>query len=354
MKQPMDQGAASALLFSSVFARLFWGMAVDAPIVHTAAWLCPIIGFLLFLPAALAARKFLPSGSETPWRQLGKRCPKAVFKTASILIAVLFLLDCASGVRMLAGTANLTSMDKIQLFYLILPLGAFAAISVLLGGAAAGNCARLWNRLLPLLTAVVLVSHLRSYNPAWLTPMLGSGTKSILAGGLYCTGAISLLSLMWLLARPHGGKGKPLTAILIATLASSVQLAALQMLSPALLGQQLNRSSRMLLVLSNGRTAMPLQILLMLLCYGAFLQLIAAEATACAGFLSQALPKLPVWAFAVGIAVASVTLASLPYRVIEGYTLVFTRYYPLLGVLILALLLASSIGGRKNSCAKQS
>lgn len=353
MKRTMDQGAASAILFSSIFARLFWGMAVDGPIVHVTAWICPLAGLLLFLPIALIGRNSLSSDTDTPWKMLERRCPAFVLKGLALLIAFCFLLDCAAVVRMLAGTANLISMDKIPLFYLILPLGLFIAASIHLGSPAAGNCARLWNRLLPLLAAVVLAGHLRSYNPSWLVPLLGSGPESILKGGVYCASAIALLSLQWLLASPTGGKGKAFTAISVAVLASSLQLAALQMLSPALTGQVLNRSMRMQLILSNGRTATPLQILLMLLCYGGLLQLLASEATACAGFLSQILPKLPAWALPISVSASVVVLASLSYRIIEGYTHVFIRYFPAIGILVLILMISTCLSRRKT-CARQS
>ena len=329
MKHSMDRGAASALMFSSVFTRLFWGMAADAPVVHVAAWLCPLVGLILFLPIAWISHRRFRSGDQCPWQLLEKSCPKPILKAASILIAVCFLLDCASGMRTLAGTANLISMDKIPLFYLLLPLGIFAAISILLGIGASGNCARIWNRLLPLLTVFVLLVHLRSYNPAWLTPVFGSGESAIFKSGIYCASAILLLSMQWLLTGTKG-RGRPFLAALIAVLAAALQLATLQMLSPALTGVDLSRSSRMQLVLSNGRTAMPLQILLMLLCYGGFLQLISAEAAACAGFLSRAMPKLPVWTLAAAVAVLTVIFSSLPYRIIDRYTGIFTCFFPLI------------------------
>lgn len=330
------------------------GMAVDAPSVHAAAWLCPIVGLALFLPLGLLESSCgRLAGNLSPWQYLRKRCPAGVMHAAELLLALLLLLDCASNMRVLAATAGMLTLGRTPVVLLLLPLGILSAVMVLLGGDAAGNTARLWNRILPLLFFVILIFHLPSYNAAWLTPVLGSGLDSILEGGVYCGGSIALLSLSCLLAVPDR-KQKPLLPIIsIGVFAASLQLAALQMLSPSFTGTELSRSGRISLILSNGRTSSPLQMLMMLLWYGGILHVISAEAVSSAGFLEHALPSVPRWCFAAFEGIAAVAIAGSSIAEAGAYAQLVKRILPAIALLGLILMAMTTLGRRKTACAKQ-
>ncbi len=354
MMNAPGRSASAAMLFISVFTRLFWGMAADAPVVHISAWICPIVGLLLYLPFALFENRCAQlAAARSPWEYLKQRNPAWLLRGAEILLAFALLLDCAFNMRLMAGIANVLALNSMPVFLLLLPLGLLLTVSILLGTEAEGNSARLWNLLLPVLFLIIFIVHLPSYEPRWLSPILGGGFREILRGGIYCGGGIALLSAQWMLSVPDRNQRSPLIYATLATAAASMQLAALQMLSPSLTGVALSRAGRIGVVLSNGRTAMPLQMLLMLVSYGGILHLIAAEGAACAAFLSHTFPTAPRGVFAVSISVAATALSASILAVPAISSSIFQFYYPAVAVLALLLTLAACCGRRSRKCVKQ-
>lgn len=347
------RSTASSLLLISIYARLFWGMSASAAPVHIAAWLCPFAGLLLFLPLWIAeaacARK---AGSLSPWQYLQNRCPSWLLHAVEILLALLLLLDCAFSMRVLAGIANILALNNLPIWLLLLPPALMLALTVQLGAEACGNSARLWNHLLPLLFTIIFLIQLPHYEPGWLTPVLGGGAAEILRGAIYCSGSISLLSTIWLNSAPDRKQRAPLKSILIAATAVSFQLAAFQMLAPAQTGMNVSRAGRIALVLSNGRTPISLQLLLMLISYGSLLQLIASEGTACASFLSNAFRKCPRWPLSVGIAAATLAIATGSFSASHLYAVFISSYLPLFIVLAAITALSIILERSKKACAK--
>lgn len=355
MNTPPGRSAASALLFIAIFTRLFWGMAADTAPVYVCAWLCPLAGLLLFLPLGMCISVLGKlAGNSSPWQALYRLCPASLLHASELLLGLALLIDCAFNMRMLVGVAGSLALGSVPGFLLLLPLGALLAAAVLLGMDAAGNHARLWNCVLPLLFLVVLLVHLPSYEARWLTPVLGTGPNSILRGGFYCGGCIALLCLSWLLTVPDRKRKFPLARICIAAAAAALQLAALQMLSPSMTGSEPGLANRITLILSNGRTRMPLQLLLMLISYGGLLHLLSAEAVACAGFLSHAFPGMQRWMLALLETGAVVALASNAIVTPNSsYAALFPGILPLIGILALILMLTAAIHKRrKNRCAR--
>ena len=266
MKNIPGRSSAAWMIVLSLTIRLFRIAAVDFPDAGSAAWLCPLVGLLFALPLVLACSRAARLSSDSPISNLCSRCPAPAMCVVQLLLFALLLLDCASNMRLLAGTANVLALGSTPLPLLLLPLALLLGISVYLGADAAGSSALIFLRILPFLGAAVIAVQFSSYEPGWLTPALGSGIKEIAQCGLCCSGAIALLILPWFFSVPDRNKrSSPFLYLLFAALAASAMLALQQMLAPAQLSVPLSRSSRIELILSNGRTSLSIQMLMMLL-----------------------------------------------------------------------------------------
>lgn len=346
------RSAAAPMLFITVAARLFWGMAVDCPTVHNAAWMCPLTGFLIALPFLLCCASAARLGNDSPLNNLAAHCPAAVTSLSLILLALLLLLDCAVNMRMLAGTANVLALGSLSIGALLIPLAAIAAASALLGMDAAGNSALLWLRLLPLPLLVLLITQAGSWEPGWLTPILGDGPRRILSGGVYCSGGIALLAFPFLVSTPDRSRRSPILYIALGAVAASLLLLVLQMLCPPLTTILLSRSSRTELILNNGRVRLSMQLLLIVLWYGALTHLVSVEASSVACALGKLLPKAPRWSLAAAITLLCFILACLPISTPDECVRIFNWYYPLAGIALITLLVGAACKGRKKPCAK--
>lgn len=350
MNTAPGRSAAAPIMYITVAARLFWGMAVDCPSVHNAAWMCPIAGFLLALPFLLSCVCAARLGGDSPINNLASRCPAAVTRVCCMVLALLLLLDCAVNMRMLAGTANVLALGSLPIGVLLIPLAAVAAVSVLLGMDAAGNSALIWIRLLPLPLIVLIAAQAGSWEPGWLTPIMGDGIRRILSGGVYCSGGVALLTVPFLVAVPDRSRRSPILYIMLGALTASLLLAILQMLCPPLTTILLSRSSRTELILNNGRVQLSMQLLLIVLWYGALTHLVSAEASAAACILRKLLPKLPCWSLAASVALLCFILACLPISTPDECVRIFNWYYPLTGAALAALLVGAARTRRSKPC----
>lgn len=346
------RSAAAPIMYITIAARLFWGMAVDCPIVHNAAWMCPLAGFVIALPFLLCCNCAARLGSDFPVNNLAARCPAAVSQTSLGLLALLLLLDCAVNMRMLAGTANVLALGSLPISVLLIPLAAVAAVSVLLGMDAAGSSALLWLRLLPLPMLVLLLVQAGSWHAGWLTPILGDGLRRIASGSVYCSGGVALLAVPYLMAVPDRCRRSPILFAALGAVTASLLLAVVQMLCPPLTTILLSRSSRSELILNNGRVQLSMQLLLIVLWYGAITNLVSVEASAAASAIERLLPKLPRWSLAAGITIICFMLACLPISTPDECVHIFNWYYPLAGAALIALLIGAAGKGRKKPCAE--
>lgn len=351
MNTQPGRSSAAPILYITVAARLLWGMAVDCPSVHNAAWICPLIGLLITLPFILACTSAAGLGNDSPVNNLAARCPAPIFSLSLAIFAILLLLDCAVNMRMLAGTANVLALGNLPIGVLLIPLAAIAAVSVLLGMDAAGNSARIWLHLLPLPLLVLLIAQAGSCEPGWLTPVLGDGLRRILSGGVYCGGGIALLCFPFLVSVPDRNRRSPILYLALAVLTSSLLLAVLQMLCPPLTTILLSRSSRTELILNNGRVRLSMQLLLIILWYGALTHLVSAEASAAACAISRLLPKAPRWSLAACVGLLCFILACLPISTPDQCVHIFNWYYPLAGIALILPLSFAFRKWRKDPCA---
>lgn len=344
------RSAAGVMVMLSAAARLFWGLAADHPEVPNAAWLCPIVGLLIYLPFALAIRCAEGLGGDSPWGNLANAAAAPLIHGAEAIFVLLLLYDCALCMRLTANTANLLALGDRSLILLLLPLAALAATAVLLGAESVGSCARLWLRILPLLLLIVFLVQAKVYVPSWLTPIFGDGASSILGGGFYCAGCLALMSLPWMVAVPDRNKKPLLVYIGIAVLLASLLLLARQMLCPPLEGVELSRTGRVKLILSNGRAALSLQMPLAVLWFAALMQIIGTQAATAACLMRRLLPRAPRWSFALAEGLLVVIAASSALTSAENGRALYPWLYAVLTALLaiaMATALITKRGGKK-------
>lgn len=302
MKVASGRSSAIAMAYLAISARLFCGMAVDYPAARNASWMCPLVGLVLCVPLAMVLKRAAATGNGSPWNHLTAACPGIVSHSIAALWVLLIIYDCAAFVRLTAATANFISLNDASLAQLTLPLVLMIAAVILLGSDAEGNSSRIWLRLLPLLFVIVVLVQFRSYNPSWLTPVLGSGVSAVLQGGLLCGGWASLTLLPWIFAVPDRERNHPVRMLLLAALTSSALLIILQMLCPAMIETDLSRMARIEIILNNNRVSHVLQMLMTAIWLVSLLHLISIEAVTAGEIIQSVQPKIPKWAIAIACA----------------------------------------------------
>lgn len=304
------RSAASALVAAALGMRMFWGLAVDFPFAMNASWLCPLLGLVIYLPLGFAINQAAGMGPGSVWNNLTKAVPAWIAHGLEGLLALLLVYDASVAVRLLASSSNLIALNNVTVHILVFPLTLVVAAVILLGGDAAGNSARMWLKILPLFALILLVVQAKSFRVGWITPILGGGLSSIINGGIYCAGCLSLASLSWVIAVPDRNKRGILAYAVFASLVVSLLVLALHMSFPAMINIPFTRAARIELVLSNGRMSLSPQLLLDILWFGSLLQLISAEVVTAAAYLQTACKRLRRWWIAVLLS-AVITLAAI-------------------------------------------
>ena len=328
------------MLALAVSIRLFWGIAADRPFVPNASWMCPLAGLIIYLPFCFAASRAERLGNDSAWGNLANAGPKFIIHAAELIFALLLLYDCAASMRLMAYTANVLALGEVSIILLLLPLAALLAADVLIGADAMGSSARIWLRFMPILFLVVFIVQAQVYNPSWLTPLFGSGAQDILDGGLYSAGCLALLTIPWLFSLPDRNKRPLILYIGLSVLAAAILLAASQMLTPPIIAAELSRMSRIKLVLSNGRSALSLQMLMIVLWYGALLHLTGTEAVSAACCIKRIVPKAPQWTLALGVAVLTTIAASSGLTSEEAGRMLYPWLFAVLGGTMITVMLS--------------
>lgn len=348
MNEMPGRSTVIAMVFAALAARLFWGVGIDQTGALNAGWLCAAASLLLALPAAFALSRAARLGNDGAWQNLASRAPRALSLAFECLFAALLVLDAASNARMMANTANAMSQNGKAIYQLMIPmtlLGIFAAAQ---GADAAARISRLWLLIMPLLLGTVIAVQFKRFNWRWLTPLLGTGTARIADGTAYCGGCSAMLLMMWAVAVPDRKRGGAFKALLLGTLLSAGLLILMQMLSPADVVNPPTHAARIDLLLSNGRVALSLQLLLALIWYGALLQLYAAEITVACCYWHLAFPKLKrgyICAFTVA-AITALALSRISYI---GTTGLITRYLYLLVTVPMAVMMIIAAFRRQSA-----
>lgn len=332
---------AVSMLIAAGIMRLFTGFSVEYCAAGNAAWLNAAAGIILLVPFGLGLYFASRAGNDSTWNNFLRGCPKWLGAAFSFICILLLSIDCAAILRLTAVTANITAHNDVPLFLLLIPLIIVLFLIGVFGSAAEGNSARIWLHILPLFILIIAAVQFKNYEPDWLNPILGNGLPYIADGGLTSAGWLALIALSWIIALPDRNKSN-ITVVLAAVSAiSCVLLAAGQMLVPVLSGTTLTETARIKLFLSNGRIALSIQLILLIVWYGNMLHLMSAEAVTAVCFLRTAIPALSGWVpAAIEAAVAGILAAFvIPAVRIDRY---FSRYIFIIICAMLIIMLAIS------------
>lgn len=341
MDRLCGRSAAGPMLVVAVAIRLIVHFVIEDGAVYNAAWLCPLIGFVLYLPIGFSIKTLL-RGSKTISEM------NLFLKILSAGAFVLLAFDAGNAAHLLSNTANVMALGEVPMWLVALPVALLAFVCAIFGMEACGRSSQIWIRVLLPLLAIMVIVQFRNYRTEWLTPLLGGGTRVIFDGAIHSAGYISLLSLPWLICtedRCHRNIG---FFVMLGALSAAAILAMLSMLSPALIHTTLSRSARIELVLSNGRVHLMLQLLMVVIWLVNLLHLLNAECSSAAVFLNNAFPNAPNWIFAAVAAVCIYLCAATGLAIRQSVASAFgTLLYPLLCFICLMLILFSIVKNRR-------
>lgn len=277
-KEVISLRSARAAGLVSVSARVFLGLAVEAPATYGGAWLCAMLGGLLAAPW-IACLRYL-------------RGRDGLFmKALNIALLALTAFDASTVLSALSRSAGYLALDRSPALALALPAALAALWCVWRGGDAIGFGAMLWARIACALLLVVALLQWRYLRPAWLRPLLGSGTQSIIVGGVRTAGwIVSASSVLAIAEDERESKPVRLWPMLAGALGlSAVLLALRQMMMPTPISDDswLNRLDALL---CNGRAPLYLQFPLISLWFAGLLHLLASDCFTASALLGRLFP----------------------------------------------------------------
>ena len=222
--------------------RAVCGLLLENPAPCASLALSVMVGGLITLPALLLIQR-LESGSPM--------LPA---------VALLLILDGADIALRAAQSAWFISLDRVPVRLLLIPL-----LPALLPGASYRRetidyTASILAWILLPLGLLIVALQLRSYRPAWLFPLLGSGPRDIVVNGMRVAGWAGLYATAL-----AGSKRPPLKAVLgrwtLALGSAALAIALASMVTP----YSLRRSdpawlNRLDALITNGRSSLYLQL----------------------------------------------------------------------------------------------
>ena len=332
MRLSISAKPARAAALTAVAARLFLGLTVDMPTTQNGAWLSALLGGLLALPWAFCIVRYRP---------------RRGLLTAPL--ALLTLIDSAAVLAALTRSAGYLALDRSPALALLIPAGLAALFSVWRNGDAVGDGATAWTRIFPALLVVVVLLQWRYYRPAWLAPLLGSGSASIAEGSVRCAGWIVAAASVLLLADDDSAAA--CAPVLFGSLLAAGLIALRLMLTPTPLdaGGWLNRLDA---VLCNGRTPLYLQLPMIALWFAGLLHLLACEALTVATLLQRMLPRLSGLLCGCVAAVAAMALSQ--WSALADFSEAAAEFaYAAIGLATIAAMIAGNGKGGRKACASK-
>lgn len=349
MKWLPGRSTAASLVSLAILMRTVVELAIFYPYAANASWICPLIGYILFLPFLFALRQAEKLAQNSPWLNLRESMHKWLRNSVQIIFAFILMFDAASIMRLTASSYNVLALNHITVHLLIFPLSAVIVLIMLMGINSVGNSARIAMRFLLALLLILMVVQLPDYKFSFLTPIFGPGFVSILNGSLACAGTMALLSLIWFIAEPDRCPRSLTHYSLFAAAASSIFMIMMHSAYPSMPDMDLTRAARIELVLSNGRMSLAPQFLLNLLWYGCLLYLLSAEVCAACCWLRLTFCNFSTIAIAVSEA-ALISLAAIynPWWLQRSTEFAISAYM-IIGFLFSLSLYAAYIKQKGNS-----
>lgn len=341
MKLHINEGSAASLSLLAVIARIVYGVAVDMPELGSAGWLAVPMGLVLALPAAFAAGRLRANCRQAPLAIIDERS-RILSAVLTAFITLIAAFDASFATNAIAGSASYIALNTISLFYLLFPQLALCIGCLTRGGNAVGSSAGIWNKLLPWLLLVVVSLQLRSYQPAWLFPLLGPGLPSLLGGAIRTAGWMTLPVGLWLLADPDDTPRRgPVGTLLIAAGVSTFLLICSGMMTPTLSDPSLHaRYFQLDKLLSNGRATLSLQFPGTALWFMSLFYLLLFDSFTCALALRRLLPRLKEGIVIVGSIALILTLTLLRLTTREAAAIVSDWLFPVAGAMLTVSMIA--------------
>lgn len=291
MSKNCGKSAAAPLITLAISMRLVWLLSIEYTQASNAAWLCPLIGFIMYLPVVFAIKLISKENSSGNERIFIKHKAADVFLSA--IIASALIIDASSCIRLLSNTANIMALGEVPLWLLALPIGLLIFFCCKIGMEAGGFSARIWIRIAIPLIAIMIFVQFGEYRPSWLMPVFGGGFSALMDGAWRCAGVISLLSLPWIFCVEDKNHSAPVRFAIWGTLSASAVLALLAMLAPPLIHTAQSSTARIEILLSNGRVHLMLQLITVVLWFGGLLHLLNMLCSSADTLLSTVAPEAP-------------------------------------------------------------
>ena len=356
MKLTLPLSLARPLTFAAVTTRLLMGIFLDLPWLYNAGWIAALGAVALCVPLGLLADRVAracpgPGVAAALEESAGRAVARPVFA----LLGLIRVYETAATASVLSNTVRHVALAEASAISLLLPLLLAAMLCACLNGQAVGGAARVWLRAMPVLLAIVLLLQLRSFRPAWLAPVLGSGAEVLASGAVSASGWLSLSALVWLCAERDEKAIKPhaaLTTLIAVGAFSAAVLALLAMMAPPSVRADLTRTYQLDKLLANGRAAQTAQLPLILLWYGGLLFNVTADLFLAGKLLQLALPRLD-GRLAVLLAGGAAGAAAMLGWAEQRMVIACARWlFAAVGALLLALFIAPLRKGGKAACAR--
>jgi len=334
MSKNCGKSAAAPLITLAISMRLVWLLSIEYTQASNAAWLCPLIGFIMYLPVVFAIKLISKDNCSGNERIFIKHKAADVFLSA--IIASALIIDASSCIRLLSNTANIMALGEVPLWLLALPVGLLIFFCCKIGLEAGGFSARIWIKIaIPLIVIMILVQF-GEYRPSWLMPVFGGGFSAIMGGGLRCAGVISLLSLPWIFCIEDKSHSSPARFAIWGALSASAVLALLAALAPALIHTEQTSTARIEILLSNGRVHLMLQLITVVLWFGALLHLLNMLCCSAVTILSTAVAEAPKCLLPAMIASAATLLAVFAKKLSGAFSACYgSCVYPAVCILLI-------------------
>ena len=210
-----------------------------------------------------------------------------------------------------------------KLFVLLLTI-ALAAISLAgciyvmsKNGAGVGNAAKIWMYAGIVLTAVIFIAQAGKYRVGWLLPVFGPGAHNLAGGAVSVAGYMAAAPMLHALAEgDRSGKNSCAATVIIIGAVSAAVCAFEGMMAPVLTGADMTRFRAIDTLVSNGRTALSLQLPILTAVNGGYIAALAGYCFMAAMAFQRIFGRISgrAWAVIVAAAVFCINAAGIAGR----------------------------------------
>lgn len=297
---------ANALVFASmaIATRLLFALVIDGFDLMSSGWLAAIAAGILTAPLMIALMRIerLEHGS------LSELMSSGFMRLYCAAMWLFLLFDAGTGMVLLARSAGYMSSENMMTSVLVVVCAVVVLLACLTGAQAVAGASSIILRLVGLAFVVILITQLGSLNAYWLTPILGPGPSRIARHVPSLCGMLTGLIPIWMLAKRSASPPRRINmlgVLAITTIVVTVCMLLFAMLLPPMPSGTSARWFQLDRLLSNGRIAQELQVVMVPLWYVLIVHAISYMCIGAIHSLSTALPALKsTWATLLSVACA--------------------------------------------------